>query len=80
MDKPFNEYKFFKDYQIYCSYYKDNDTLFIKMIIHYKGIEIYNNNLYGDDLDKTEEIYNQECLLHQRNKKLEQLLNVNKRS
>lgn len=73
MDKPFNEYKYFKDYQIYCSYYEDNDTLYIKMTIHYKDEEIYNCNLYGNDIDRTEEIYNQECLLHQRNKKLNRL-------
>jgi len=74
---PFNEYKHFKNYQIYCSYYLEDDDdskFYVKMKIYYKDKEIYKMDLYGDDKYKTEEIYNQECTTHQRQRRLNKLL------
>ena len=79
MDKeiPFNEYKHFKNYQIYCSYYlddEDDSIVYCKMKIFYKDKEIYSNDLYGEDKYRTEEIYNCECTSHQRMRRLNKLL------
>lgn len=50
------------------------DMPYVKMKIYYKEKEIYNENLYGEKRYTTEQIYDSECILHIRNRKLNQLL------
>ena len=75
-EKPFNEFKRYKNYQMFCSYMIDeiSDMPYVKMKIYYKEKEIYNEDLYGEKRYTTEEIYTNECIAHIRNRKLNQLL------
>jgi hypothetical protein len=75
-DIPYNEYKRYKNYQMFMTYMinKETDLPYVKMKIYYKEKEIYNESIYGERRYTTEEIYDSVCKAHIRNRKINQLL------
>ena len=75
-DIPYNEFKRYKGYEMFITYMINKETVepYARMKIIYKGKQIYNNDIYGDERFKTERIYDQECLSHQRERRLNKLL------
>lgn len=77
MDKevPFNEYKRYKNYQMFCTYMINeiSEKPYVRMKIYYKDKEIYCKDLYDEERFTSEDIYGRECLAHQRERRLNQL-------
>jgi len=73
---PYNEFKRYKNYEMFCSYMINEETEkpYARMRVYYKDKEIYNKDLYDEERFTTEDIYTNECIRHIRNRKLNQLL------
>ena len=75
-DIPYHEFKRYKGYEMFCTYMinKETEKPYARMIVYYKGNEIYKKDLYDEERFTTEDIYTNECIRHIRNRRLNQLL------
>lgn len=59
-----------------ATYMKDWNTgrkMYVRVTVYYKNNIIYTEDLFGPDMYYTTQIFNKQCRIHQRDRKLEEL-------
>lgn len=64
-------------YSYDAAYMKDWNTgrkIYVRVTIYYKGNRIYTEDLFGPDMYYTTQVFNRNCRIHQRDKKINKIL------